>query len=145
MSYAVAQEKTAPALADVVVIDDDNLTLEIVEWALRGSKTRHRLFTDADIAMTYLCESLPRILIVDYYMPRINGIEFIRQLGARVDLAFCSIYLCSSIEPGADQLQHLHELRIKTLDKTVICDRSLLTALLESEHQLTGNQNSVLH
>ncbi|MFK7860008.1 MAG: two-component system response regulator [Granulosicoccus sp.] len=140
MNLAIHQT-TAPSMPiDIVVIDDDQLTLEIVSWIFRGSQASHRLFDDPDIAMTYLCESIPRILIVDYYMPTQNGIEFLTQLKTVADLEECSVYLCSAVEPRTAQLEQVKALRAQVLDKSKLCDRSVLLGLVECGRYETGNK-----
>ena len=66
--------------ADLVVVDDDSLTLEIVALNLRKTSVCHELFQDPEQAMQYLITTMPGILIVDFYMPTINGVEFLDAL-----------------------------------------------------------------
>ncbi len=133
MSTAAVLEDSVPASLDVVIIDDDDLTLEIVAWTLRDSQITHRLFTEPSGAVSCLRESVPRILIVDYYMPQINGIDFIGNLASDVDLAHSSVYLCSAVHPSSEQLAKLDGLGVSLLDKSIICDREMLLALVQVE------------
>lgn len=142
MSQGVVLQPSVPL--DIVVIDDDDLTLEIVAWILRRTAITHRLFFDPADAMKLLCDCIPRILVIDYYMPQINGIDFIRQLGSEVSLTDCSLHLCSAIEPVGSQLLQLRDLGVNILDKATICDRRALTAFIESEKRLTDYSEGAL-
>ncbi len=133
MSIASCQAETVLAPLDLVVVDDDSLTLEIVSWICRGTSTRFRLFEDSEAALKHLSNSMPATLIVDYYMPELNGLEFLQQLDTRCDLGTTDIYICSAITPIQSQRDQLEALGTCILDKSVICDRRALLALIDSK------------
>ncbi|MFK7994926.1 MAG: response regulator [Granulosicoccus sp.] len=140
MNLAVQRPPDASSQLDVVVVDDDQLTLEIVAWIFRDTQSRHQLFSDPDAAMVHLRERLPRILIVDYYMPMQNGIDFLSQLHATVDMRNCSVYLCSAVTPQKNQLDQIKALGARIMDKTLMCSRASLLDLVESPQHVTGNE-----
>ena len=137
MSIASSKAETLSAPSDLVVVDDDSLTLEIVSWICRGTTTHVRLFVDPESAMEYLSHGLPSILIVDYYMPQQNGLEFLDQLGGRFDLGTSAVFLCSAVRPPEAQIDQLEALGASVLDKSVICDKQALFALLDSRSHVT--------
>ena len=139
MNRVARSDAKDPVPLDIVFVDDDQLTLDNVAWNLRHTKTSHRLFTDPETAMTHLYESMPQILVVDYFMPTLNGIDFLSQLKASVSLNGCSVYLCSAVSPRPAELEQIKALGAGVLDKSEICDRSALLALIESQQCLTGN------
>lgn len=120
---------------DFLLVDDDDLILEIVGRHVRKSLNSYRMFLDSDEAMEYLIRpcSVPRVLVVDFYMPKISGIDFFRTLQSRVDLSDCDVYLCSGIAPTQMQLAQLLELGVGLLEKSAISDSRKLLALLNSE------------
>lgn len=140
MSLESFQAESLSAPLDLVVVDDDSLTLEIVSWICRGTTTRFRLFVDSDAAMEFLSHCLPSTLIVDYFMPEKNGLEFLEQLAGRCDLGTSAVYLCSAFTPTPEQADQLVALGTNILDKSVICDRHALLALLDSRVRVTGNE-----
>ena len=123
---------------DVVVVDDDDLTLDIVSWIFKRTTIKHRLFADTDIAMQYLGTNMPSTLIVDYYMPTINGIEFLRQVSEQGDNRECALYLCSGIRPPQRRIDQLEELGAVVLDKSAICGKTSLLALVDAGRQAAG-------
>lgn len=140
MSIASSNAQSPQAPLDLVVVDDDKLTLEIVSWICRGTTTRFRLFVDPEVAMEHLSHSLPSILIVDYYMPEQNGLEFIENLSRHCDLGASKVFLCSAIRPPQMQIDQLEALGTSVLDKSVICDKKALHALLDANAVVTGNK-----
>lgn len=124
---------------DIVVVDDDSLTLEIISWILKGTQISYRLFVDPEVALEYLSRSTPSVLIVDYYMPAFNGIEFLQRLRDKSDHVPDSVFLCSAVRPPPQQLAQLDELGAEVLDKECICDRSALLGLVGSGRRVTGN------
>ena len=139
MSIAVSHAQSLSAPLDLVVVDDDKLTLEIVSWICRDTRTHFRLFGDPETAMEFLKHSLPSTLIVDYYMPQQNGLEFLEQLGSCCDLGNSNVFLCSAVTPPQRQLDQLKVLGTNVLDKSVICDKQALHALLDANASVKGN------
>jgi CheY-like chemotaxis protein len=121
---------------EFVFVDDDKLTLEIVSWITRKSTYSARLFMDAGEALAYLKKHPPALLIVDFYMPGLTGLEFIEELRSCVDLSQTATYLCSAVPPQGDVAALFDNLRVGILEKQVVCDRELLSDLLDQHlHQ----------
>lgn len=116
---------------ELVLIDDDKLTVEIVAWIVKKSPYQSTLFTNADEAMAYLKINTPKLLVVDFYMPQITGLEFITELHACTDLSRSSVFLCSAVSPSFEDSQLFASMNVKTLEKQLICDKKQLGALLE--------------
>lgn len=124
-------EDTLP-LNEMVLIDDDLLTVEIVSWIVSKSDYQSRLFVDPEEAMQYLKQNTPRLLVVDFYMPGMTGLDFISELHSSADLSKTQIFLCSAVSPprGSDVL--IRSLNVDILEKQLICDRAQLTGLLDT-------------
>lgn len=116
---------------DVVIVDDDKTTLEIVSWILRDTDVRFKLFSDYNLARAYLKTTVPKLLIVDFYMPVINGIEFIRQSQEQTDLSNTAIYLCSSITPRLADEKTMHTLGASLLEKQIVCDKPKFLSMID--------------
>jgi len=122
---------------EVVMVDDDALTVEIVSWILSKGSHRSCLFTQTDQALEYLKTNTPRLLIVDYYMPEMTGLEFLSELHGSTDLSKTQVYLCSAVRPpnGTDEL--FGNMNVQLLDKQHLCDRKKLTEVLDTYLQLS--------
>ena len=118
--------------ADLVVVDDDSLTLEIVALNLRKTSICHELFQDPGQAMQYLITTMPGILIVDFYMPTINGVEFLDALCEKRELDECRVYLCSAIPPQRKYLEKLRTLGATVLLKDQLFDKAGLLKIIDN-------------
>lgn len=120
---------------DLVIVDDDKLTLEIVSWNLKGTDSRYKLFSDHNLAMSYLLNTRTQLLIVDYFMPEINGIDFLLELKNQVDLSSTSIFMCSAVTPRLAEQRTVQSLGASLLEKQIICTRSSLLSLIDQSAQ----------
>lgn len=117
---------------ELVMVDDDALTVEIVSWILSKGQHRSCLFTQADKALEYLKSQTPRLLIVDYYMPEMTGLEFISELHGSTDLSKTQVYLCSAVRPPNGTGELFENMNVALLEKQHLCDRQKLTEMLDT-------------
>ena len=118
-------------LNEFVLLDDDKLTVEIVSWILRKTSFASRLFTDTEEAMAYLKLRTPKLLIVDFYMPCMSGLEFLSELHECTDLSQSSVFLCSAVPPPKSSTDLFAAMSVDILEKQEICDKTRLAQLLE--------------
>lgn len=123
--------RESEAAVDVVVVDDDKLTLEIVSWILKDSTYKYELFADHQLAFSYLVEAPPPLLIIDYFMPGINGVDFLLQLKKQSDLTHTKTYLCSAVTPRLSEQQAIRGLDADLLEKQVICSKPALLSIVD--------------
>ncbi|BAL25289.1 HD domain-containing phosphohydrolase [Azoarcus sp. KH32C] len=65
----------------VVIVDDTPTTLELMRaFVLRLEGREPVTFTDPGSGLAWCLENDPDLIIVDYMMPNIDGLEFIRQI-----------------------------------------------------------------
>lgn len=116
---------------ELVLLDDDKLTVEIVSWILRKTSFASTLFTDTEVAMAYLKLNTPKLLIVDFYMPCMTGLEFLSELHECADLSESTVFLCSAVPPPKSATEKFAAMSVGILEKQQICDKTLLAQLLE--------------
>lgn len=116
---------------ELVLVDDDKLTIEIVSWIIRKSNFSSKLFTDTDEAMAYLKVNTPRLLVVDFYMPCMTGLEFLSELHACTNLSQSAVFLCSAVPPPRSSGELFTAMNVEILEKQLICDKVRLSRLLE--------------
>lgn len=126
MPAAVSQPRN-----ELVLLDDDKLTIEIVSWIVRKTSFASTLFTDTEVALAYLKSNTPRLLIVDFYMPCMTGLEFLSELHACTDLSQSAVFLCSAVPPPKSSGERFAAMNVDILEKQQICDKTRLGMLLE--------------
>ena len=128
-------------LNELVLVDDDKLTVEIVSWIVRKTDFTSKLFTDTEVAMAYLKVNTPKLLVVDFYMPRMTGLEFLSELHTCRDLSQSAVFLCSAVPPPQSSSEKFAALNVDILEKQQICDKTLLGMLLEKYLEPCTPQN----
>ena len=69
--------------AEVVIIDDNQINLKLLEFLLaKDGRCRPRSFLDPRDGLAHCLAEPPDLLIVDYMMPELNGLDVIQQLRA---------------------------------------------------------------
>ena len=126
---SVFSTATNPA-SQLVLIDDDQLTLEIVSWNLRKTNYASYLFQNHEEALLHLQEGAPQLLIVDYYMPLMTGVEFLHKASETCQLQDSTILLCTALEIIPSFTEIKNTLNISRIEKEQVCNRSLLESLL---------------
>lgn len=74
LPYSVARRPT------VLVADDDEVTLHLLESQLKDSGYPVRLARDGQDALDALRDAVPRIVLSDWLMPNLNGLELCRKI-----------------------------------------------------------------
>ncbi len=130
-SSASMQSAVIQPVNELVLLDDDKLTVEIVSWILRKTSFASKLFMDNGEAMAYLKVKTPRLLVVDFYMPCMTGLEFLSELHACTDLSQSAVFLCSAVPPPESSGESFAAMSVDILEKQQICDKKQLGMLLE--------------
>ena len=115
---------------DLVIVDDDQLTLDIITWNLRKEPVSFQLYATPSEALERLQVAMPMLLIVDNFMPVMDGVELLEALAPQRHAQQSAVYLCSAVRPPARVLDRLAPLGATALDKSVICNRQLLLTLI---------------
>ncbi len=119
-------------MTELVVVDDDELTLEAASRQFSEDSDRLRCFADERVAMDYLKGHEPRVVILDQRMPCVNGIDVLRELRRCGALASAKVYLASGVDPDANMLSAARSLDASWLPKDIFRDRGALHRLLDS-------------
>jgi len=117
---------------DIIVIDDDALTLELVKRALRTSNYNVLYFSNELEALSYLQSNKTRVLIVDHRMPRLDGLDLLKNLMDSGGIGADHIYLCSVIEPPKHVCDEARKLGATILSKNVFRDKKAFLRLISA-------------
>lgn len=90
---------------NVVVIDDTALNLLLLTYLVRKFEDcQPKEFSDPRLGLAWCIEHTPDLVIVDYMMPELNGVEFIRQFRACPALADIPLLMVTA----NDQIETRH-------------------------------------
>ncbi len=70
----------------ILVVDDDEEIRQVLRLVLEKSGHRVRLASDGEEALQAMLQELPALVLLDIMMPRLDGLEVIRQMRADPDL-----------------------------------------------------------
>ena len=72
------RSKTTPATT-IFVVDDEVLLLELAETILSPLGCKVRTFTDPEVALKEFPAAAPAVVLTDYAMGRMSGMDLIRE------------------------------------------------------------------
>jgi CheY-like chemotaxis protein len=74
------QNSLKPWDYDIVVVDDDEMITDLVSDELNRLQFNVRTFNQPEEALISIYEKRPHLILLDIEMPKINGINFLKQL-----------------------------------------------------------------
>lgn len=98
-------------ITDILVIDDDDLTSELVERSLRDEPGQFRIIAAADGAEglrqlrggTPGSATRPMVVLLDINMPRMNGFEFLQAVRSKKNLRDSIIFVLTTSDDEEDR------------------------------------------
>ncbi len=133
--------------AKILLVDDDRVSLRLLDNILKSENYQTVTFSKVEDAMNYLFEggAHPDLIISDYFMPGISGLEFLDQIKSRTKLAsipflFISANKNEEIETDAFQYGAIDFLK-KPINKQLLLNK--IRALLQSLGSFSLNANRV--
>lgn len=100
--------KTHIKALDILLIEDDEVDVMNVERSFRKNKIRHRLrhAPDGIQALEMLrghVTNLPHVILLDINMPRMGGLEFLKELRADPALKSITVFIMSTSSNSFDK------------------------------------------
>lgn len=87
----------------ILVIEDDALITLMYQSALSGSNFQLDLVSDGLSGWTFMQANTPDLVILDFMLPKLNGIEILRKMRADERLKSIPVILMSSLSDDADR------------------------------------------
>ncbi len=113
----------------VLVVDDDQITLKLVETVLRESGYRTVSSDDAANALLLVQLHQPAVVIVDLVMPDVDGFEFIARLRAMPEGRSLPIVVWTVKDLDADERRRLQSAAVTVISKRSGGPHTLVEAL----------------
>lgn len=115
---------------DLAIVDDDELTLKLLERVLRNSNCDARFFSTGELALDFLQNHHTRLLLIDNRMPGMSGLELLRKLSKLGTHVADTIYLCSATAMPEEVICKANDLGANVMLKDVYRNQTDLLALL---------------
>ena len=115
---------------DVVIVDDQRTSIALLQHYVRKFDCTPVRFTNPTDGLQWCATHSPSLVIVDYQMPEMDGLQFTRRFRALPDKAAVPVLMVTA---STDRLLRQHALRIGVnsfLRKPI--DRALFSAFMES-------------
>lgn len=95
--------KPTQARRTILLVDDSEPARELVYWSLGGPSSIFHLIpaSSASMALNVLHDARVDLIITDFHMPRIDGIEFLGMLASDPRLASIPVIMMTSDVEGA--------------------------------------------
>lgn len=127
---------------DIVVVDDDELTAELVVRALRGHDLPHRVLAAADgfEALNMLLGGgsdparRPYLVLLDLNMPGMNGFEFLEAVRARPAIRDSVIFVLTTSSSDSDRARAYAEQIAGFMTKSAVGPQFAQLARLLSDY-----------
>ena len=88
--------------ATIALVDDDRNILAAVSIALQAEGFATRIYADGETALKALLENPPDLAIFDIKMPRMDGLEVLRQIRSAEELKRLPVVILSSSREESD-------------------------------------------
>jgi CheY-like chemotaxis protein len=122
----------------IVIVDDDPDDCEILATALKeGYDSMHLLtFTEPDVFLEFieLTPDLPSIIVLDMYMPKLNGLEVIEKMKQNPNISDIPIVILSSVTTVStlDAMDNANQIKsfvkpISLMEYSVLADKIVQT------------------
>jgi len=93
-----------------LVIEDDKDVAIIFAEALRMAGCETEIIRAGDAALARLAATVPDVVVLDLHLPRVEGIDILRQIRADARLAETRVIVVTGDPPAAEGLQDLADL-----------------------------------
>lgn len=93
--------------ANILIVEDDPALVELLQYNLTGEGFNTAVALDGDSAVMAVEEQSPDLVILDWMLPNLSGIEVCRQLRRRPDSRSLPIIMLTARGEEADRIRGL--------------------------------------
>ena len=91
----------------VLIVEDDPAQREVLAYNIRSEGYRVETATDGDEALLKLQEDLPDLVVLDWMLPNVSGIEICRQMKVSPDMQRVPVIMLSARSEENDRVRGL--------------------------------------
>jgi len=93
--------------ADILIVEDEAALVELLRYNLDKSGFATRVATDGEEALAKIDDRVPDLVLLDWMLPGVSGIEICRRLRRRPETARLPIVMLTARTEEADRLRGL--------------------------------------
>lgn len=93
--------------AQILIVEDEEALAELLEYNLISEGFSVRTSADGDDAMLALSEDCPDLVLLDWMLPGLSGIEICRRIRARAEMRDMPIIMMTARGEEADRIRGL--------------------------------------
>lgn len=93
--------------ANILVVEDEEALVALLEYNLSSEGFRPRVITDGDEAMLAIEEDRPDLVLLDWMLPGLSGIEICRRIRAKTDLRDMPVIMMTARGEETDRIRGL--------------------------------------
>lgn len=94
-------------MKEIVVVDDERRIVDLLGMVLKGEGYSVQTYLDPAEALTIV--RLPNLIITDLQMPRMGGLDFLRELRAKFPKDYISYLLMTGATPENPEFKAFEE------------------------------------
>jgi len=91
----------------VLIVDDEAAQLALLSYNLKAAGFRIATAKDGDEALLAVAEQAPDVILLDWMLPRLSGIEVCRRLKARAETRAVPVIMLSARSEEVDRVRGL--------------------------------------
>jgi two-component SAPR family response regulator len=108
-----ARKKVAPPRRSVVIVDDEKSYVELMAQMIADNlDCGVHAFTRPEAALEGLIRISAGVIVTDYFMPQMDGVEFIRRASKIAPKAAFILISGHDLDPVKDELSRLKRLKL---------------------------------
>ncbi|PVA08934.1 phosphate regulon transcriptional regulatory protein PhoB [Pelagivirga sediminicola] len=123
--------------AQVLLVEDEAAQREVLTYNLKAEGFAVRCAENGEEAMLMIAEAVPDLVILDWMMPRVSGLEVCRQIKTRDDTRHIPVIMLSARSEEVDTVRGLET----GADDYVIKPYSLNELMARARTQLRRNRS----
>ncbi|MFM0091749.1 response regulator [Paraburkholderia sediminicola] len=126
-------------MATILLVDDDPNILRPLRWLLEREGFRLLTALDGQAALATVAIERPGLIVTDWMMPRVDGVELCRQLKGDITTAAIPVVMLSAALPPhpSEQLWDVLLLKPAPIGRLIKVIHSLLDERLQEVHEFT--------
>jgi signal transduction histidine kinase/CheY-like chemotaxis protein len=127
---------------EVMIVDDDNDDLRLIQKMLESESALHLTTANGGVeALEKLLTLTPDVIILDLFMPRMNGFDLIEKFHADARLARIPVIILTGADLDSDQLKQVSEFSQHMISKSTLQESDLLKSIEQALSNIKNQQS----